>query len=63
MSPIFVEAVIGALGSPVPVLATIAAKGGDFIARVKATSDVEMVAITMENQDRLADELVRRFQA
>ena len=35
MSPAFVEAVIRVLDSPVPVLATVAAKGGGLIAQVK----------------------------
>ena len=63
LSPVFVEAVTRVLDGPVPVLATIAAKGGGFIAQVKARSDVEIVTVTSANRDRLPDELVCRIQS
>ena len=59
----FVEAVTRTLDSPVPLLATIAAKGGGFIVQVKARSDVEIVAVTAENRDWLANELADRIPA
>ena len=49
-------AVTRTLDGPVPVFATVAAKGGGFIARVKARPDVEIVAVTVENRDRLPHE-------
>jgi len=61
-SSAFREAVLRALDGPVPVLATIAAKGGGFIAKVKDRPDVEIVTITTANRDRLPDELVHRIQ-
>jgi nucleoside-triphosphatase len=63
MSPVFVEAVVRILDGPVPVLATIAAKGGGFITQVKARSDVEIVTVTAANRDRLPDELASRFRS
>ena len=57
------EAVTRALDGPTPVLATIAAKGGGFIAQVTARPDVEIVAVTAENRDRLADEFAGRILA
>ncbi len=47
--------------SPVPVLATIAAKGGGLIAQVKARPDVEIATVTAANRDRLPNELAHRF--
>jgi nucleoside-triphosphatase THEP1 len=43
------------LDSPVPVLATIAAKGGKFIAEIKARPDVELLTVTSENRDGLPE--------
>ena len=62
MSRVFIDAVNRTLGSPVPVLATVAAKGGGLIAQVKARPDVEIVTVTTGNRDRLVDELVPRIQ-
>jgi nucleoside-triphosphatase len=62
LSPVFAEIVSRILDGPVPALATIAAKGGGFITEVKGQQDVEIVAVTAANRDRLPDELVRRFQ-
>jgi len=61
LSRIFVEAVTRALDGPVPVLATIAAKGGGVIANAKARPDVEIATVTTANRDRLPDELAQRI--
>jgi nucleoside-triphosphatase len=63
MSPVFVEAVTRILDSSVPVLATIAAKGGGFIAGVKARPDVEIVTVTAANRDELPNELASRVRS
>jgi nucleoside-triphosphatase len=63
MSRGFVDAVTRILDGPVPVLATIAAKGGGFIAEVKVRPDVEIVTVTLANRDCLPDGLIRRIQA
>jgi nucleoside-triphosphatase len=62
LSPVFAEIVSRILDGPVPVLATIAAKGSGFIAEVVGRQDVELVTVTAESRDRLPDELVHRFQ-
>jgi len=62
LSPLFVEVVTRILDGPVPVLATVAVKGGGFIAQVKARPDVEIVTVTMANRDRLPDELAVRIE-
>ncbi len=60
-SPVFVQAVSEALDSPVPVVATIAAKGGGFIGQAKARPDVETITVTAENRDDLPAELASRL--
>jgi len=63
LSPVFIEAAAHVLASPVPVLTTIAAKGGGFIASVKDHQDVEIITVTAANRDQLPDDLVGRIQA
>jgi nucleoside-triphosphatase THEP1 len=63
MSEIFVKAIVRILDAPVPVLATIAAKGGGFITEVKARPDVEIVTVTAANRDALPDELAGRLRS
>lgn len=60
-SPVFVQAVAGVLDGPVPVIATVAAKGGGFIGQVKARPDVETITVTAENRDDLPGELASRL--
>src|SRR5262249_27327526 len=48
--PAFVEAVRRLLGGPVPVVATVAMKGGGLIAEVKARPDVRIIEVTEENR-------------
>ena len=60
MSPAFVEAVTRVLDSLMPVLATVAAKGGGVIAQAKTRPDDEIVVVTAVNRHRLPDEFVRR---
>jgi nucleoside-triphosphatase len=57
-SRLFVEAATALLESTVPVLATIALKGGGFIAEVKARPDVELLTVTAANRGDLPDRLV-----
>ena len=51
------------LTGPTPVLAAVAAKGGGFIAAVKARPDVEILRVMPTNRDRLPDEVVRHIHA
>jgi nucleoside-triphosphatase len=62
LSDVFIEQTKWALASRVPVLATIAAKGGGFMGEVKARVDVEIVHVTPANRDELPDTIVQRLQ-
>src|SRR5262249_10279460 len=53
----FVEAVRQLLDGPVPVVATVALRGGGLIAEAKARSDVRLIEVTGENRERLPAEL------
>jgi nucleoside-triphosphatase len=55
--PQFVDAVSLLLGGPVPLLATVAMKGGGLIADAKARPDVRLVEVTPGNRDTLPGEL------
>jgi len=61
-SGLFVELAQRVLDSPVPVLATIAAKGGGFIAEVKGWPDVQLIRVSAANRDQLPGELVERIR-
>jgi len=47
------------LDSAVPVLGTVALKGGGFIAEVKARDDVALFEVTVKNRDVLPGEILR----
>jgi nucleoside-triphosphatase len=53
----FVDAVRCLLDGPVPVVATVAMRGGGLIAEVKARQDVRLVRVTEENRNQLPGEL------
>jgi nucleoside-triphosphatase len=53
----FVDAVPRLLDGSTPVVATVAMKGGELIAAVKARPDVRLVEVTTENRDSLPGEL------
>ena len=53
LSPAFVEAMRTLLDSPKRVVATIGARGGGFIAEVKAREDAELLEVTRANRDDL----------
>ena len=55
--PAFVAAVRQVLEGPVPVLASIALKGGGFIAEVKARPDVRIIEVVRGNRDELPERL------
>ncbi len=61
-SPVFVEAARRVLDSPAPVLATVALKGGGFIAEVKRRSDIEWTAVTAALRDHLPTVLAARIR-
>ncbi|MFH1742755.1 MAG: nucleoside-triphosphatase [bacterium] len=55
----FVDAVKRILRGPIPVIATIAAKGGGFISEVKSLPNVNMVQVTPANRDKLPEQIER----
>jgi nucleoside-triphosphatase len=55
--PAFVEAVRRVLEGPVPMLASIALRGGGFIAEVKARPDVRIIEVVQGNRDQLPERL------
>jgi nucleoside-triphosphatase len=57
----FVQAATRLLDGPVPLLATVAAKGGGFIGQVKARRDVEILTVSVQNRDGLPDDVVHRL--
>jgi nucleoside-triphosphatase len=52
----FVDATRRLLDGPVPVVATVALRGGGLIAEAKARPDVRLVEVTQENRDSLPAE-------
>lgn len=57
LSPKFVDAVQQLLDGLVPVLATVAMRGGGLIAEVKAREDVQLLEVTEQYRDSLPAEL------
>lgn len=58
----FRDLVMEVLGSPNLLLATIAARGPGFIARVKARPDVKLFTVTVQNRDCLQDEILAEIR-
>ena len=54
----FMRAVSGILDGDLPMVATVAIKGGGFIAGVKEHSDVEIVELDLENRNGLPGKIV-----
>jgi nucleoside-triphosphatase len=63
LCPAFVEAVPRLLDGPLPVVATVARRGGGLIAAVKARPDVQLIEVTEENRDGLPTELAAQVKA
>ena len=61
LSDLFIHATSLALDTPVPLVATVAAKGGGFIGLVKTRPDVEIEFVSSQTRDGLPDTIVRRF--
>jgi nucleoside-triphosphatase len=55
--PAFMTVVRRVLDGPVPVLATVALRGGGFIAEVKARPDAHIVEVAPGNRDDLPERL------
>jgi nucleoside-triphosphatase len=63
LSPAFTAAARRVLTGPTPVLATVALRGGGFIAEAKGLPGVEVLEVARESRDRLVEELARRLRA
>jgi nucleoside-triphosphatase len=63
LSQRFVSAVSAVLDGGLPVVATIAARGEGFIARVKARRDAELRQVTRANRDALPGEILEWLRA
>ncbi len=57
--PKFIAAMRRLLDGPVQVVATIALRGGGFIAEVKARPDVQVVEVTLANREELPEAIAR----
>ena len=62
LSRAFVKHVRGMFDSPIPVVATVAEKGGGFIRDVKQRSDVHILEVDCNNRDMLAANLKRHLE-
>jgi nucleoside-triphosphatase len=56
-SPQFVATMRRLLGEPIPVVATIALRGGGFITEVKQRRDVQLVEVTQANRQALPGQI------
>ncbi len=62
-SEAFKAAVLEALDSPIPVLATITQSRHPWAERIKRRADVAIIEVTRENRDALVEVLARRLMA
>lgn len=62
-SDLFMETIRQILDGDVPLLGTIALKGGGFIGEVKQRDDVELITVSPENRDSLPGDLAARFRS
>lgn len=62
-SPVFVDGMRRILAGEIPLVATIAQKGGGFVSEVIARDDVEVLTVTATNRDELPERLAKRFVA
>jgi len=60
-SSIFCQAVERALNCPNPVLGTVAARGSDFLRKIRNRPDISLIEVTRENRDRLPADLVKKL--
>ena len=60
--PEFCDAVVRCLESPKPLLGTIQARRNDFLDRIRARPDVDLVTVTPGNRDALPAELADRLR-
>jgi nucleoside-triphosphatase len=58
----FRKAVVSALDSDKPVIATVMASADPFVDALKARADVRVVEVTTDNRDRLPEELAAQLK-
>jgi len=63
ISDLFVDTMRTILQGEVPLLGTVAMKGGGFIAEVKQRADVELMTVSPDNRDVLPAQIASRFSA
>jgi nucleoside-triphosphatase len=57
----FIQIMHHLLDSRLPVIATIALKGGGFIADVRERADIEWYELTRSNRNRALEDIINRF--
>jgi nucleoside-triphosphatase len=58
LSPRFVAAMEGLWPAPVPLLVTVAEKGGGYIAQIKDKPGARLITVTPANRDGLPDRIL-----
>jgi nucleoside-triphosphatase len=59
LSPQLVEALERLWRQPLPLLITVAEKGGGYMAAIKEKSEVILITVTLENRDELPVQILR----
>jgi nucleoside-triphosphatase len=62
LSPQFVAAMERLWTAPVALVATVAEKGGGYIARVKGRPEAVVITVTPGNRDQLPDRIISRLE-
>ncbi|MBN2029740.1 NTPase [bacterium] len=57
----FQELILTCLDSDKPVIATVMSRSHPFVDRIKSCSDVRIIEVTLENRDRLVEQLIDRM--
>ena len=59
LSPRFVQAIERLWAAPVPLLLTVAGKGGGYIQKVKEKPDKTLITVTPGNRDGLPEKILK----
>jgi nucleoside-triphosphatase len=62
-SELFKRTVLALLNSPIPMLATIALKGNEYIQSIKERQDATLFVISIENRDSIGLEIQKYIEA
>jgi nucleoside-triphosphatase len=63
LSPRFVAAMERLWSAPVPLLITVAEKGGGYIARIKSKPGARLITVTPANREGLPDRILKMFSS